>query len=145
MRTSLIVIAVLALCVSCAGDKKEAPGKESIALKDSAANKTNLIEKEDLSLVGRWKPVEMNLPGITEEEKKDMKENIILEFTREGNYTGYNKENKQEGTYSYDANTKKLSVENKANSMDKEVFTIGWEDGLLMMTNEEGTVKLKKQ
>ena len=145
MRTLLIPFAALTIFVSCAGDKKDQPGKDSLPPKDSAVNKTDLSEKEESSLVGRWKPVDMNLKGISEEDKKDMTTNIILEFTREGKYTGYNKESKQEGTYSYDPATKKLSVTSNSSSVNMEIFTIGWETDLLLMTNDEGTVKLKRQ
>ena len=145
MRTLLPAIVALTLFVSCAGDKKDPSGKETTALKDTAVSKTDPGEKEELSFIGKWKPVEMNLKGISEEEKKELKSNITLEFTRDGLYIGQNKESKQEGTYSYDPVTKKLSVTSKTNSGDKEIFSIGWEGDLLLMTNDEGTVKLMRQ
>jgi hypothetical protein len=145
MRTLLPVLVALTLFISCAGDKKDPSGKEPTSLKDSAVNKTDPGEKEELSLIGRWKPVEMNIKGISEEEKKELKSNITLEFSRDGRYIGQNKESTQEGTYSYDPATKKLSVTSNTKSGDKEIFTVGWEDDLLLMTNDEGTVKLKRQ
>lgn len=145
MRTLFFALTAMSIFLSCAGDKKEQPGKDSPSPKDTSVNKKDLSEKEGSSLVGRWKPVDMNLKGIQEEEKKEMTANIILEFTQDGKYIGRNKDSKQEGTYSWDPVTKKLAVTNNAISKDTELFTVGWEDDLLLMTNDEGTVKLKRQ
>jgi hypothetical protein len=87
----------------------------------------------------------MNLRDLEEEEKKEMIDNIRVEFTPDGKFFGYNKDKKQEGTYTYNKKDKLLTINNAERGDKPEKFTIGWEEELLLMTNEEGTVKLKKE
>jgi len=109
---------------------------------NNAANKEPVTTADEQSILGRWKTVEFNIKDMSEEEKKGMTENVVLEFTAEGNFNAYNKEQKQEGTYTYKDN--KLELLNKS-STKTDRFTIGWEDGTMLMINEEGTVKLVRQ
>lgn len=103
-------------------------------------------KKESGSTVtGRWKPVEMNLKGMSEEEKAELMKGLALEFTADGKFYAHNNENRQEGTYTFDPLTLKMTVVNTTRGNDTEHFSISWEKGLLLMTNEEGTVKLERQ
>jgi hypothetical protein len=97
------------------------------------------------SVAGKWKPVAINIANMPEEEKKEMIANIRIEFTEDGKFIGVNKDNKQEGTYTWNEKENLLTVYNSSRDNKPEKFTIGWEDDLLLMTNEEGTVKLKKE
>jgi hypothetical protein len=142
MKILILSFTAAILLTACDSNKKD---KETAVQTDSTGNKKTGDAGAEASLVGKWKPVEMNLKGMSEEEKKSMVENIRLEFTASGQYFGINRENKQEGTYTYDPKTKTLDVVNGFNTSEVEHFTIGWEDELLLMTNNEGTVKLRRE
>jgi hypothetical protein len=129
----LLLIGITLSVVSCK-DKAEKVGTEAA---DVVAGK---------SVVGKWKPVEVDIKEMSEDEKNMMKENVTLEFNKDGTYTFRNKERKQEGNYTFDQATKKLkAVPTAPDSERTEEFTINWEGDLMLMVNEEGTVKLKKQ
>jgi hypothetical protein len=89
----------------------------------------------------------MNISDMNEEEKKEIIEHSSLEFTADGKFTATKKDDDPAtGTYTYDEKEKTLVVTNKeTGSNDSQKFTIAWEDDLLLLTNEEGTVKLKRQ
>ncbi|MBM3415259.1 MAG: hypothetical protein FJY20_02185 [Bacteroidetes bacterium] len=71
----------------------------------ATGDSTVITQKEDekppaaKSVTGKWKPVEVNIKDMSEEEKKEMIANILIEFTDDGKFIGFNKENKQEGPY----------------------------------------------
>ena len=51
-----------------------------------------------------------------------------------------------QGTFTYDEKEKTLVVINNAGGRkDSQKFSIAWEGGLLLMTNDDGVVKLKRQ
>ncbi len=149
MKILILSFTAAILLTACDSNKKEKndlKDKESSEQTDSTGdNKTANEVPAETSIAGKWKPVEMNLKGMSEEEKKEMAKDIILEFTATGGYFAVNKGNRQEGTYTYDAKNKTLSIKNNANSMEVENFTIGWDGDLLLMTNDEGTVKLRRE
>lgn len=136
---------LLTACDSNKKNKSDLQEKETSEQTDSTGDKKTAEIPADAPITGKWKPVEMNLKGMSEEEKKEMGKDILLEFTATGNYSGVNKGNRQEGTYMYEAANKKLTIKSNANSMEVETFTIGWEGDLLLMTNDEGTVKLRRE
>jgi len=143
----VLLISVILVLLSACGDNKKT-GKEEAAATDSTAlakEETRVAEPEEKSITGTWKPVEMNLRDMDEENKKETMANVRIEFTAEGKFFGYNKDKKQEGTYTWDEKENQLTVVNTARGDKPEKFRIAWEDDLLLMTNEEGTVKLKKQ
>lgn len=98
------------------------------------------------TLVGKWKPVEMEVPNMSKNEMQNVMDNFLMEFTADGKYRGEIHTEKQAGTYTFDTKTGKLTIVNN-NGIDKkeEVFTVTWEKDLLKLVNEEGTVKLKRQ
>ena len=105
-------------------------------------------DTKENNLVGKWKPTELNLSGISEDERKEMLEHLTLEFTKDGKFTMTKKDSKQEGTYKYDKSSNKLVVTNNDSPENKygrtQEFTIGWEGPKLIMTNSQGTVKLRR-
>ncbi|MGQ0739630.1 MAG: hypothetical protein ACT4OJ_11260 [Bacteroidota bacterium] len=147
----LLIPAVILLMTACGNNKKNEKDKVETAadtttatIKEDAGNPVAADDKKG-SITGIWKPADVNIRDIDEEEKKEMTANIRIEFTGDGKFFGYNKEKKQEGTYTYNEKDGQLTVLNVSRGDKAEKFTIGWEDGLLLMTNEDGTVKLKKQ
>jgi len=148
MRKFFFSLATLIILASCAGDKKEKQagnGKDSTGQTNHKGEEDQKPATKSESVIGRWKPVEMNLKGMDEQEKKDLMAGLTLEFDKDGRFFAHNNENKQEGTYSYDPATQKMTVVNTSRGNDTEHFTISWEKGLLLMTNEEGTVTLERQ
>ncbi len=146
----LLIPSALLLLSACSNNKKNEKGKEGMppdtttaAVRDEVSDPfTDVAER---SITGSWRPVAMNIQDMAEEEKKEMIANIRLEFTGDGKFAGFNKEKKQEGTYTYSAKDQLLTILNTARGDKPEKFSIGWEDDLLLMTNKDGTVKLKKE
>ena len=92
------------------------------------------------SVVGKWKPVEMNLPEMSDETKKEMLQSTVIEFTSDGKYSHAMKGYKDEGTYIYNATDSTLVATSKD---DDEKFKISWDGDMMVMTNGDGVVKLK--
>lgn len=98
------------------------------------------------SIVGKWKPVEMEVPNMSQDEIQNVMDNFLMEFTADGKYRGEIHTEKQAGTYTFESNTGKLTiVNNNGTDHKEEVFTVKWEKDLLLLVNKEGTVKLKHQ
>jgi len=91
------------------------------------------------TIVGKWKPVEMNISSMKEEEKKEAMESTALEFTSDNKFFVYHNKDKREGTYKLEG--KDLTTTTMG---DNEKFTVDFDGGKLVMTNKEGVVKLKK-
>lgn len=100
---------------------------------------------KEASVAGKWKPVEMNLKQMKEEEKKDAMENTTIEFSTDGKFNATTKTGKQNGTYTYNEKDKTLTVSSATGESRTQKFIIGWEGNTMVMTNEEGVVKLKRQ
>jgi hypothetical protein len=98
------------------------------------------------SVAGKWKPVEINIAGMSDEEKKTLIDSTIIEFSNDGKFTNNSKSQKLTGTYIYNEKDSTLTATNSSGEGGKaQKFTIGWEADKMLMTNEEGTVKLKKK
>lgn len=98
------------------------------------------------TLVGKWKPVEMEVPDMSKTEMQNVMDNFLMEFTLDGKYRGEIHTEKQAGTYTFDTKTAKLTIiNNNGTDHKEEVFTVKWEKDLLLLVNNEGTVKLKRQ
>jgi uncharacterized protein (TIGR03066 family) len=92
------------------------------------------------TIVGNWKPVEVNITEMNEEQKKEMMSSTTLEFTADNKFIVHRNDKKREGTYKLEGKELSTTVDN--GQTDK--FTIDWEADKLVMTNKEGVVKLKK-
>ena len=101
------------------------------------AKKTNTVQ-------GKWKPVTVALKNMSENEKHGLLTHLTLEFTANGNFVNTIKEQKITGTYVYDEKTNSLTIDTHDSKESTQEFTISWENNMMVMTNEEGTVKLKK-
>ncbi len=103
-------------------------------------------DKKETTLAGKWKIVEMNISDMDEEEKNEIMNKALLEFSADGKYIATRSASDIiNGSYVYNEKEKTLSVSNNEDDGKAQLFTISWENGLLLMTNEEGTVKLKRQ
>ena len=95
----------------------------------------------DRSLTGRWKPVYVDVPSMSEEEKKNLIDHAVIEFTGSGGISTTLKETKREGTYMFSEQDSKLHTKL---GEKEEKFDISWDGDLLKMRNDEGTVTLRR-
>ena len=51
-----------------------------------------------MPIAGKWKPVEMNIGDMNEEQKKEALNNTLIEFSEDGKYTTTTTEKKDNGT-----------------------------------------------
>ena len=100
--------------------------------------------KKTHSVVGKWKPVEMNIEDMSEDEKQEVIKTSVLEFRSDGNFLNSSRGYKMEGRYVYNVKDSTLKATSKEDSKVQE-FKITWDDDKMVMTNKEGAVKLKKE
>ena len=101
-------------------------------------------KKTEKSLVGKWKPIELNMPSASEEQKKDLLEKATLEFTKDGKFISRMADQQQTGTFTYNEKTGELNTSSGTNQFEK--FKVEWKDNGVLFTNEEEeTLLLKKQ
>ena len=99
--------------------------------------------KDDKSIVGKWKPVEMNMKNMNENEKKEFLEHAVIEFTSDNKFIATRSDIKSNGTFILNEKTSQLTTRNPEG--DTQTYTLGWEDDKMLLANEDGTVKLKRQ
>ena len=103
------------------------------------------------SVVGKWKPTEVNIKDINDEEKKNIIENTTIELTHNGKFIKVIKNDKmtmpynETGTYTYNEKEHTITVTNSDSPDKSEKYTIKWEDSKMVITGEEGTMKLKRE
>jgi hypothetical protein len=115
-----------------------------VSERDTVTNeKESVVTKAvDRNLVGKWHPVVVDVPSMSETEKKDLIDNAVIEMTADGKITTTMKDTKRTGTYMYSEQDAKLHTK----LGDKEEkFDISWDNDLLKMKNSDGTVTLKKE
>ncbi|MGQ0739631.1 MAG: hypothetical protein ACT4OJ_11265 [Bacteroidota bacterium] len=135
MKKIFLPLAILMLA-GC-NNKKDEDGK-----KDKTSG--GLISAtEENSIVGVWRPYEMKIGEMTNEERKEILEKATIEFTAGGSYISHFDEEGETGSYTYNDKEKTLITRSPDN--DEERFTVKWEDGLLRLTNEEGEMVLKRK
>ncbi len=112
--------------------------------KEGNSDTTNkVIDKPvDRSLVGRWRPVVVDIAKLEESERKNLIDNAIIEFSSDGTMSTTVKETVRTGTYMYSEQEQKLMT--KLGDKD-ENFYISWDNDLLKMKTEDGVVTLKRQ
>ena len=76
------------------------------------------------SITGVWTPVEIGMQ-MTEADKKLLMEKASIEFTNDGKYISYFREEKEKGTYTYDPAAKTLTTNGPESGEDN--FTVLWE------------------
>lgn len=138
----LLLLFLVASCNNKKDEKRDTPKTDTTSTTVIKENKEAATPTTGQSITGRWKPVEFMIKDMSEDEKKAMIANVILEFTGEGVFYAFNKEQRQEGTYTYKDNI--LGITNQGSSKTDR-FTIGWDGSDMLMVNEEGTVKLARQ
>jgi hypothetical protein len=144
MKRILFPVAII-LLTACNNKKTDADKKDK-----NTGGVISLVEEKDdtpadeeNSIVGVWKPYEMNIGEMTAEERKDLLEKATIEFTSGGSYISHFDEDGETGTYTYNVKEKTLVTRSPENK--EEHFTVKWEDGRLRLTNEEGEMVLKRK
>lgn len=144
MKRILFPVAIV-LLAACNNKKADADKKD----KDAGGVISVVEEKDDApgdygnSIVGVWKPYEMNIGEMTAGERKDLLDKATIEFTAGGSYISHFDEDGETGTYTYNDKEKTLVTRSPENN--EERFTVKWENGMLRLTNEEGDMVLKRK
>jgi hypothetical protein len=101
---------------------------------------------DNKSLTGKWRPVEVNIPETSYEEKKDIIDHVIVEFTSDGRLINSGKGDTLRGTFTYIEKDSTLTA-NMPESPDMKVqqCKIEWRGDTMLMKNEEGEIKFKRQ
>jgi hypothetical protein len=118
-------------------------GKKENGKSDTTA--TEVVEKPvvyDRSLPGKWKPVKVEIADMSEADKQDLLNNAVIEFTTDGQFLTTMKDKTNTGTYVFSEQDSKLMT--RTSSDREENFSISWDKDLLKLTNDEGTVTMKK-
>jgi len=118
--------------------------KLSFILAVSLFSLASCKNKDDKGLVGKWKPVEMNIAGMTAEDKKEFLSSAVIEFTKDGKFSATRTGTRHTGTYEFNEKDNSLSTRD-AGEESVQKYTVSWEGDQLVMTNEDGNVKLKRQ
>jgi hypothetical protein len=148
MKKLLPLGLVIIFSFACNNEKKEGPVDKGD--KTDSPKTENPAEKEEKkavpTVVGKWKPVEANIKGMDESEKKDLLENSTIEFTPSGSYLATENNKVETGTYAYDPVSNNLTVTEGRNNDRVRTFKISWENETLVMTStdDEGAVKLRR-
>ncbi len=143
MKHLLLPVAIV-LLAACNNKKKE-PGNDKTpgGVISVTEEKDEKPADEANSIVGVWRPSEMNIGEMTEKERKEIMEKATIEFTAGGSYISHFDAEGETGSYTYNDKEKTLITRSPDNNEDK--FTVKWEDGLLRLTNEEGVMVLKRK
>ena len=109
---------------------------------DTSTVGTNTDVVINRTLVGTWKPVQVDIARMNEAERKELMDSATIQFTSDGQIHTTMKERRNSGTYMYSEQDSKLTtrIDNR-----EEKFNIAWDSELLRMTNEEGTVVMKRR
>ena len=71
------------------------------------------------SIVGKWVPIDMEMPNVAEETKRNMLSQVALEFKDNNSYISTAQDgSKRIGTYNYDGNAKIITLHPKQNLND---------------------------
>jgi len=110
-------------------------------------NSIDELADESSALVGHWKPAEIGVPDLSDSEKSEMMNEMSIEFTNDGKYYSTEKDRKRNATYSYDKATHLVKFTETGTSGDpfSHELKLSWDGDKMVLTNEEGWVKFKKQ
>ncbi|MFL5809511.1 MAG: lipocalin family protein [Flavisolibacter sp.] len=79
------------------------------------------------SIVGKWVPIDMEMPNVAEETKRNMLSQVSLEFKENNSYVSTAQDgHKRIGTYNYDGDAKTITLHPKENLNDiLKIQTLG--------------------
>lgn len=138
MRLLIIAFTLLffAACKNKADKKNPAPDS-------TTSMKEEQPVRDESSITGVWRPVELSMP-MTAERKKELLDSASIEFTADGNYISNFGPETERGTYVYN-HTDKLLV-TVGPQQREERFAVAWHEGLLTLsTQDEGTIVLQRK
>jgi hypothetical protein len=131
-------IAIVSLAVLFACNNKsdtETTGKDTAATTDQPS-------VPDRSLMGTWKPVRVEIPDVSDEERRMLMDSTLITFGNGGKATVKTGSSTKEGSFLYSEQDSKLSVTHEKGT---DRYDISWESDLLRMSNEKGAVFLQRQ
>lgn len=98
------------------------------------------------SLVGKWKIIEMNVPGLDEEERKQVVDDGWgIEFKKDGTCIMTGDDGGDKGTYTYDKDSKKVTVKSAEKDGGEHIYPVSWKGNNLVLGAAGGEMVLKKQ
>lgn len=143
MRSLLTSVALLCL-FACNNKKSEGEKKDKNPDSTIQSHTIKDDPRKINSIVGIWGPSELNMKQeMSEEEVKNILQNATIEFTASGNYISQFNDDRETGTYKYNEVEKTLVT--KKDSGNEERFSVAWDNGLLRLTMEDGTMVLKRK
>jgi hypothetical protein len=147
MKTVLLSVTILLLIVSCKSKKKTDSSGYNVLIDTGA-----VIKKVDnpppttdnqLSIVGKWVVIDGSFSEeMTTEQMNKIIGKATVEFFADGKVAAISVEDTDNGTYTFDQKLNKLTIHSERD--ETQQFSIEWKDEMLMMTNEEGSMTLKR-
>jgi hypothetical protein len=146
MKKLLLPLLIL-LFVACNNKKKttQEPIKAVIDTISAKITETDLSSVQPVitsSIVGKWKPIDVFMEDMEEEEKKVILDQATVEFTGDGKYLSISKQDNETGTYSYDEKTKMITTTAPDGVTEKIKAEIS--NDKLKVTSKEGTILFKR-
>lgn len=99
------------------------------------------------SIIGKWKPVVVNIQEMDDEENQEIISNAVLEFRNEGQLTIFNGiRDSLLKKYAYNGNDSTLTIHDPAKAAtESQHFKVNWSADTLIIKNETGEMKLLRK
>lgn len=128
MKKLLLLPVLFIAFISCNNKKDEKNGATKVQ------NENTGKETTERSVVGKWKPIHVNMPD-KDYIDRDIMMNTTWDITADEGYV--------DGTsFVYDASQKTVSIKSK-NEINRQ-FTVSWDGDNLVLTDPKGSLTLKR-
>ena len=137
MKKTVLSLIVICCLVSCNNkSEKKAVGN------DTTSSNRETVKPAGKSIIGKWKPVKVDLPELSEENKQNLLNYATLEFAADGRFITTMKADTKTGTYQFNEQDGMLVTKTSAGK--EETFRVSWDNDQVELTNEEGKVTMKR-
>jgi hypothetical protein len=96
-------------------------------------------------IVGKWKMTEMNLLGMDEDEKKEAVEDLGIEFRSDRTCTLRGDDDIEEGTYTYDKGSDKVTIKSAEPDGGEHIYSVSWKGDDLVLSIKDGSLVFKRE
>lgn len=99
------------------------------------------------SIIGKWKPVALDVLDATREENQEVIDSTILEFREDGKFINFRDQEKDSltGKYEYNAKDSSLTVNIPGTEIEVQHFKVKWSADTLIVKNKMGEIKLLRK